>query len=302
VSAVSNKLVFSGHQSFPLRYSWLPKLAKELNSNPRLFHQDDALVRLGVGKNMVDAIEYWAFVVDFIEPTAEGHRLTPIASELLGKRGWDPFLESAASLWLLQWQLTRRSDRASTWHYAFTRWNRAVFTRDELVAWLLGVVRQGGTSRASKASIQRDVDVFLRSYTPRQDKGKRPVEDSFDCPLSELGLVTEIEDGLYGFARGAQPTLPVSGFAYSLLDFWQLHAPAQETLGFERILHGQGSPGGAFQLSEPALVELLENLPKASGMRYDESAGMRRVVRDHPSTSQKALEILGAAFAVQRGV
>ena len=201
------------------------------------------------------------------------------------------------SLWVLQWQLTRRPDRASTWHYAFTRWNRSVFSRDELVAWLLGVVRQHGTSRASKASIQRDADVFLRTYLARREAGRQPVEDSFDCPLSKLGIVSEIERDLYAFSRGTQATLPVEVVAFAVLDYWDLYAASQQTLSFERLLHGQGSPGGAFQLSEPALVALLERLPGSFGLRYDESAGMRRVIREPSRKIRVSLEVLGTAFA-----
>jgi hypothetical protein len=302
MSVLSNRLVFSGHQSFPLRYSWMPKVAKELALDPKLFHCEDALVRLGVGKNMVNAIEFWASAMEFISGTADRHELTPLANQLLSEGGLDPYLETSASLWLLQWQLTRRPDRASTWHYAFTRWNRPVFTREELTAWLLSIVRQTGSSRASKASLQRDVQVFLRSYVPHQEKGRRPVEDSFDCPLAELGLIVEIEDNLFAFARGAQPTLSPAIVGFAILDYWLLNETSQETLSFERILHGQGSPGGAFQLSEFALVEILEQLPRNSGLRYDESAGMRRVVLERPPTFIGALKVLESAFVAAKGV
>lgn len=294
----SSRLVFSGHQSFPLRYSWLPKAVHELEKDGRLFAREDALVRLGVGKNMVAAILFWSSALELITPTVQGHALNPLAQRLLQADGWDPYLETTASLWILQWLLTRRSDRASTWHFAFTRWNRAVFTRDELVAWLLMIVRQNGTSRASRGSLQRDADVFLRTYVPSHERGKRPVEDSFDCPLSELGLIAEIDRGLYAFSRGNQPTLPREVVAYAVLDYWHLHADTQETLSFERLLHGPGAPGGAFQLSEPALVALLEKLPTDSGLRYDESAGMRRVVRELSNCRQDPLDTLAPAFRV----
>jgi hypothetical protein len=296
LTSFSNRLVFSGHESFQLRYAWLPKVAQELEVDTRLFGRDDALVRLGVGKNMVDSIRFWATAMEFITASVDGHALTPLAEKLLGQRGWDPYLEATASLWILQWQLTRRPDRASTWHYAFTRWNRPVFTRDELVNWLLSVVRQTGTSRASRASLQRDVDVFLRTYLPHGEKSKRPVEDSFDSPLAQLGLIVEIEHDLYALSRGTQPTLSPSVLAYTVLDYWSLHAHTQETLSFERLLHGQGSPGGAFQLSEPALVHLLERLPRDTGLRYDESAGMRRVIRSPSRSAAEPMNVLASAF------
>ncbi|HTV56567.1 MAG TPA: DUF4007 family protein, partial [Terriglobia bacterium] len=51
---------FSGHETFPFRYSWLPKAVFELTANPELFADEEwAMVRLGVGKNMVKAIRFW---------------------------------------------------------------------------------------------------------------------------------------------------------------------------------------------------------------------------------------------------
>jgi hypothetical protein len=44
----------SGHESFPCRYTWLPKTVRGLKNNPRLFaDEDQAMVDLGLGKNMV---------------------------------------------------------------------------------------------------------------------------------------------------------------------------------------------------------------------------------------------------------
>ena len=42
---------FSGHQSFVFRYGWLEKGVRGVHACPTLFSEDDALVRLGVGKN-----------------------------------------------------------------------------------------------------------------------------------------------------------------------------------------------------------------------------------------------------------
>ena len=50
-------------------------------------------------------------------------------------------------------------------------------------------------------------------------------------------------------------------------------------LTFETILRGPGSPGAAFKLSENALVERLEGLPDWSRLEYDDTAGLRVVLR-----------------------
>jgi epsilon-lactone hydrolase len=51
---------FSGHETFACRYAWLPKALQAVESNPRIFSDEDqAMVELGVGKNMVRSIRFW---------------------------------------------------------------------------------------------------------------------------------------------------------------------------------------------------------------------------------------------------
>src|SRR5829696_3128649 len=138
---------------------------------------------------------------------------------------------------------------------------------------------QGSGARTTPASLRRDVDVFVRTYAPAQAKRERPMEDTFDCPLVELGLLIETERGVYRFARGPKPTLPDGIFVSALIDYWLLSAPTTSTLSFDAILHGPGSPGSAFKLSENALAERLERLPKWAGLTLSDTAGTRNVLR-----------------------
>ena len=50
---------FAGHQTFALRAGWLKKGLDAIEDDPQIFTRDDALVVLGVGKNMVSAIRHW---------------------------------------------------------------------------------------------------------------------------------------------------------------------------------------------------------------------------------------------------
>ena len=62
----------SGHESFACRYAWLPKAVRWVQDKPSLFAKDqDAMVDLGVGKNMVRAIRFWAQAAGVIEPAPE---------------------------------------------------------------------------------------------------------------------------------------------------------------------------------------------------------------------------------------
>ena len=77
--------------------------------------------------------------------------------------------------------------------------------------------------------------------------------------------------------------------AYALADHWDRTAPEQETMHLERMLFDPGSPGAAFRLRDRDLVGVLERMPTWTGLRYDETAGQRTIIRDG---RRKPLDIL----------
>jgi hypothetical protein len=275
------KYRFSGHQTFPLRYPWLTKGVRALVEDEQVFFRDDALVRLGVGKNMVSGIRFWceATKMAVIDGRRKTGRPSDLGEALFGHNGWDPYLEHPGTLWLIHWQLASEPADASTWYLALTKWNRELFAKDELVDWLEQVAERTNNRRVSRNSLQRDVDVFLRTYVPAEPDKRRPIEDTFDCPLVELGLMRQVGPSMYEMPRASRPTLPVEVFALALTRFWHRQVSGAKTLSFESVLYGAGSPGAAFRLSEPALTVLLEQLPEWTGVRYDETAGLRNLVR-----------------------
>lgn len=290
---------FSGHQTFPFRYTWLPKGLLHLQDMPDLFVRDDAMVILGVGKNMVGAIRYWCESLELIEPSGRGQMSpTMLGNSLLAHDGWDPYLEDVATLWLFHWLLARSPDRASTWHLAFTQFPYNPFSRPQLMEWLAKVIADKNL-KVSANTLKRDVDVFLRTYVaPESASHPAVLEDSWDCPLTELELVEAIGAGLYHFPRGYKASLPQEVFIYALLDFWQQESSAQPSITFEKLAHGAGSPGQVFKLSENALVERLEQLPEP--LRFDETAGLRLVLSSVPIESLEKLVWLERFYQGQR--
>jgi Protein of unknown function (DUF4007) len=291
---MSPRYRFSGHETFPFRYPWLPKGIRALIEDPKVFFRDDAIVTLGVGKNMVASIRFWceALKLAVVDGRAHMGKGTTLGLKLFGERGWDPYLEDPGTLWLLHWQLVDSPEIASTWSLLFTRWNRDVFSRTEILDWLTGIADKAADKRTSRNSLKRDLDVFLRTYVPSRADRRRSLEDTFDCPLVELGLVRRLEADLYRFDRGAKPGLPIEVFAYALVRYWNAYARGQETLSFERLLYGPSSPGAAFRLSESALAGLLEALPTWTTLGYDETAGLRLVIRRDSGRLQDPLHFL----------
>src|SRR4051812_34534597 len=98
---------FSGHESFVCRYGWLRKAYDGVHESPKLFaDEEQAVVRLGVGSNMVKSMEFWSRAFGIVEGQRGDYKLTKFGKSLLDlKRGRDPFLEDTGSLWLLHWKL-----------------------------------------------------------------------------------------------------------------------------------------------------------------------------------------------------
>jgi len=280
---------FSGHQTFTFRYGWLEKGVRGVNEYPDLFFRDDALVSLGVGKNMVESIRHWCLVAQLIEASDDNgknssRRLQPttIAKKLLLNGGWDPFLEDDASLWLIHWLISTNPSIGTAWQLLFSRYNRPDFTRREVNNYLRDFITKEGM-KVSDTVIERDVDCLIRTYVAGTGSKKQVViEESFACPLLQLNLIQPSPDGdLYRFAIGPKPSLPAPVFAYALNEHFARRENRLETMSIQECLYGEASPGQVFKLDENSLIEYVEELEDTMGgsVILDETAGLKQIYR-----------------------
>jgi hypothetical protein len=289
-SPFSGKLCgrFSGHETFPFRYQWLYKAVRAVREDPQIFRAEDAMVRLGVGKNMVKAIRHWGEVTGVlsVEPDPRGGRVplisvTDLGTKLFASEGWDPYLEDAGTLWLLHWELCSRPAEATTWYWVFSHLPQPEFTKPELLTWLVALVEEHGWGRTSETSLSRDIDCFLGTYVSGRVGRTVSIEDTLDCPLVELGLIRELAArGTYMLDRGERQTLPDLIFAYALAAYVETLPELGGTLAIDKIAFGMGGPGRVFALSEDALLQRLEKLDHATlgALVYDDTAGLRQVL------------------------
>ncbi len=283
---------FAGHETFCLRYAWPKKAVDATQRDSLVFTRDDAVITLGVGKNMVRSIRHWGLMTAILEespdqPNNRGRHIRPSALGrlLFSAEGIDPYLEEAGTLWLLHWNLASRPEGPTTWYWGFNHFPEAEFTKERLVAWLGELAETADWTRVADSSLKRDVDVFVRTYVPSRASKTLVLEDSLDSPLAELRLIQEIEGGrIYAFARGEHSSLPLAVFAYSLLDYWQTAAVHREVLSFDELAFQPGSPGRVFKLSENAVSDYLESLERFTdgAIGYDVTGGLRQVYRRRP--------------------
>jgi len=298
----------SGHESFPCRYAWLPKAVRGLDANPSLFaDEEQAMVDLGVGKNMVRSIRFWSLAsgMAVIPSKAAAPSLTELATAVLGKKGLDPFLEDRRTLWLIHWKLSSNMEYPLlAWDYFLNRSQDPEFTPAAAIA-ILEKIAAGQDDRASRETVERHFDAFLHTYVPTRGRKGEVQEDNLDCPLVELQLIMKIGDReidlasgrrepIYVFRREEKPDVPPELFVYCLNDFWQTRHSNETTLSLREIAHGHGSPGRIFKLPEEDVRMRVEYLSKRSSalFSYSESANLQQVRRTGEGNSMKLLRAI----------
>jgi len=282
------KPIFGGHEKFVFRDSWLKKGIDATSHNPAIFSDDEALVVLGVGKNMVRSIRHWCLATDVLSEATTDRRArslqpTVLGTSLLGDTGWDPFLEDPGTLWLLHWQLATNMVRGLVWHLVFSAFYEPEFNKKQMAMFVgkrldaMGVVTTQGT-------IEREIDCCVRTYVPAM-RGVSSLagDEGFDCPLSDLGLLRFIaDDNIYRFSMGPKPTLATPIFGYALLSFLTQVVHTRRTVAIDECIYHEGSPGQIFKLDENSVVEHLEILADLTDgrLRFQETAGLRQIYLD----------------------
>jgi hypothetical protein len=279
------KPTFGGHEKFPFRHGWLKKGVDAAAEDPTLFSQNQALVKLGVGKNMVRSIRHWCLATNLLQEAAGTGRIrplwpTPLANQLLPESGWDPYLEDIGSYWLIHWELTSNKARALIWRLLFAQFYIPEFTKSQLVSFCARQL-ESANIQVTPQTVERDVDCCLRTYVmaSRLQQGAFS-EDSLDCPLAELELLRfSPGDNMYTFNTGPKATLPVHVFGYALFMFLRSFANTRRAVAVDDCLYYPGSPGQVFKLDENSLVEYLEALELLTDgrLRLQESTGLRQM-------------------------
>ncbi|MEJ5345427.1 MAG: DUF4007 family protein [Chloroflexus sp.] len=272
---------FSGHETFTLRSNWLKKAFDLLCATPDLFHHHDAFVRLGVGKNMSQSIRFWGIATGLFKKTDKGNlEPTDLGKALLADDGWDPFLVTSTSRWLIHYQISSRPNSTFTWYYTFNLLKRGEFTIASLAKQLSDHLVQIEKKLPSEATLERDIDCMLRCYIrPSAYQSLSVTEDALHCPLNTLHLIQRFPDQSgYYLASGSQPSLPDALVAFSALQ--QARWLRRHTLTFNEIAYGERSPGRIFRLDEDSLLSRLFQFEEITNGQatYSDSGGIRQIM------------------------
>ena len=267
-----DRLIFQGHDTFTCRNNWLKKGYDYLKGGGN-FTNADAVVQLGVGKNMVTSIRYWLRSFGLTDETDD---LQSIAHELLGAQGLDPYLEDDATLWYLHYLLVK-TGRASIYHFVFNELRKQgfSFSRVQLQQFVARKAVERGV-RINENTLDSDITVFVRSYAPSgRDSGRVDIEEESTGLLQDLGLllVNKAEGIRYHIENLERPELPWQVVLRVILE----NETYGESISFTDLEVAPDSPGLVFALNEKGLFYKIEEMVAQfpSAIVYSSTAGNR---------------------------
>ncbi len=300
---------YSGHETFPCRYAWLPKAFAAIMNDRNTFHDEErAMIRLGVGKNMVRAIRFWMVEACVaIRNNDGGHQPSEFAKAIFNrKKGMDPFLQDIRTLWLLHWNLSTSNieEPLFAWDFLINHWQSPEFSRTSV----LQAFRKAADKEArppSDVTLGQHFDTFLHTYVPTRSHKGEIQEDNLDCPLVELDFIHHIgerqvdgtgkREPIYVFRMEDKLDITLDLFAYCLDDFWKKRHNNERTLDFREVTFGQGSPGQVFKLPEWSIRQRLETISSDSGgaFRFIDSTTQQQISRRDGAPSPSISAVYG---------
>lgn len=252
----NKRFSFSGHESFQCRSLWLKKGYDFVNDG-NSFNNEDSVVRLGVGKNMVASIRFWMKAFDLLDTD---DNLTQIAHQIFSDSyGLDPFLEDEATLWLLHFHLVSKGF-VTTYDLLFNEFRKGKieFTKDNFVSFVKRKSDVLKVSTPSDKTIKADFDVMAKMYN-RTNAQNNDKEESFSGVLSELTIMNTFFRGdveYFVIDNTEKSQIPAEILLYGIL----ISTGNDVSIDFSKIDQEYNSIGNIFAINRTGIIEKIEEM------------------------------------------
>lgn len=286
-----SRYVFSGHESFPCKTLWLKK-GYDFIMAEKDFNSPEAVVELGVGKNMVAAIRYWykAFGLN-----SDDERIKWIPDFLFNdKNGKDRFMEDLGTLWLLHFLLVY-SNIASLYNLFFVDFQkeRRRFNRNQIITFVKRKMAETNQDHLFNANtVKKDVGVLLQNYClPRNPQSN----EDYSTLLMDLDLLrqkekkeeneeNEKDKSFYFNIEGKKKVTP-EVFLFAVL----MYKPDEDnTIPFDLLQ----DIGLVFCMNDLEVIDMLRLLSEqySDSLTYSDMAGIRQLQITQPMDSKQLIE------------
>lgn len=264
---------YSGHESFSIRKDWLAKGIRKFEA----FKKDElsAMDELGIGKNMVKALRYWLKVTGI---TVDEPKKKVFDISMLGNliKKYDPYTEELGTLWILQYNLAKNIENATSWYFFFNEFSLSEFNAEDYLLAIKKWDEMHNEKPASESSLLKDFDCLRRTYLQRSsldDNGKNEdfgPESNMECPFTELGLLKSLEKGLYKKASPSKQNLPLLIVLAVIIN----QANEQKEIKLSDLQNQPNSVGKVFNLDTILLISLLSDLENKGYVKVVRTAGL----------------------------
>jgi hypothetical protein len=262
------RISFSGHDSFPCRNVWLKK-GYDFIKDGHDFNNEDAVVELGVGKNMVSAIRYWMRAFDL---TDNQDNLTDLAEFIFASGGRDPYLEDIATLWLLHFHLVSKA-YASIYNIIFNEFRREKIEFD-IIQFLNYLKRKQDLGKVSfnENSVKTDFGVFTRMYES-DDEPTSDIEELLVNLLSDLQLVNK-KGKKFSIQNDERRSLPDDIILYAIL-----RQNSGSSISVSTLENQLNNVCSIFALNRSGLQSKIEDIVSSNNgaITYNDEAGIREI-------------------------
>lgn len=235
--------------------------------SPLVFSQDDSTLALGVGKNMVEAIRFWALATRIIEIDPEHPQSRPSRYRISDfgriifddEIGLDPYLENVSTLWVLHWSMLMDNNVVPIWWLTFNTYAGIEFSAEILENTCIEAVQQTSWKNPNPSSIAKDVDALIRMYSTRPVRARQTVDDVLDSPFRELGIVrpSQINPGGHRFVVGPKPGLNPMVIAYACVSYVSKLEGSVASASIHQLTRDPGSPGRLLKLDDRSISDAL---------------------------------------------
>ena len=265
------KYTFSGHESFPCKSLWLKK-GYDYVVEGNDFNSPEAVIGLGVGKNMVASIRFWlkAFGI------SDNDVLTYLGNYLFDEsKGKDKYLEDIATLWLLHFNLVF-SEEATIYKMFFcgVQKERTRFEREQVLTYVkLRMAEAGKMTLFNANTVKKDVGVLLQNYClPRKPQSN----EDFSSLLIDLDLIRQNSEGKgYYFNVDGKRQVTKEIFLYGLLKLREQEG--DNSIPFNTI---QERVGLVFCMQDFETIKMLKQIASeySEYIAYSDVAGIKQIL------------------------
>jgi len=284
---------FSGHETFICKQFW-PKKGYDFLTSGNKFSDVDSVVKLGVGKNMVNSIRFWLKSMTLID---ENDQITKIAKLIFDDKGFDPYLEDIGTIWFLHYLLVS-TGYASLYNIVFNEFLKMKneFTKDSLQNYLRRLSTNKDGNFYNEKTVKNDINVFLRNYLQSENETKNSnIEDDYSGLFQELGLIKRFVqqepeknvEKYYLIEREDRPSLPKEIFLSAIL----LNNRIGNSVSLNELVSDHNSVGNIFLMNRKGIYQKIEEfLADFSFLSFNRTAGVPLLQFDGKIDPYKVLE------------